>query len=148
MTTNIPPTTKYKLDVGDMVRFYREKSRKWEGPFQITRFNKRIVWMTDGNPTKSFSITDVIHEGIKGRDDNMNRLIQSHTILEATHSYLTQILETRDPRWGSNNNIEDMKQDIKGLNGKDCFSVVNQSSLAPSANLLGGIFVIEVKNAA
>lgn len=121
----IPPATRYKLEVGDLVRIYRENSRKWERPFRIARLNIRLVWVTDGNTTKTFSITAVITAGIKGRDDDMSIFTQTHKILKATHNSLTEVLETRDPRCQSEEGMEAMKKEISGLNQRCCFKVVN-----------------------
>lgn len=68
-----------------------------------------MAWVTDGSTKKPFSITAIIPAGVKGRDDDMNQFIQNYTILDATHCYLTEILETKDPICGSNDSIEEMK---------------------------------------
>lgn len=115
LTTKLSPATKYNLDVGDFVRLYCEKSRKWEGTFKVSRLNKGLESVTDGNNTKLLSITAVITTWKKGRDDDMKNLILIHTLLEDTHTNLTKSFETRDPRCKSDDSLEAMKKDIGGL---------------------------------
>lgn len=60
LRSKLPPTTKYQLSPGDLVRVYREVKRKWVGPVQIIRLQNKIFHVTDGIKVKAFNRVQVM----------------------------------------------------------------------------------------
>lgn len=55
LRSRLQPATRYHIVPGDLVRVYREDSRKWVGPVQVTRVDHKIIYVTDGVKTKAFN---------------------------------------------------------------------------------------------
>lgn len=101
--------------------------------------------MTDGHTTRRFSVTAVITAGERRRDDDMNYFIQTYNILEATQSFLSEVLEPSYTRCKSVEVLESRCNEVEGLNSRGLFSVFKRSSLSPTVNILGGRFVMSIK---
>lgn len=52
--------THHYLHVGQHIRVYHERSKLWEGPFKITRFDKKEAWIADGTKTPNFNLSQII----------------------------------------------------------------------------------------
>ena len=47
LKSKLPPATKHLLKPGDNVRVYREHTKRWDGPFTITKIGNKMVSVTD-----------------------------------------------------------------------------------------------------
>lgn len=87
LASKLPPATRFRLEIGDPVRVFREGSRKWEGPFQVERISKILIWVSDSVTTKPFSIMVVIPAGFRGQDRDLDNIISDHaTLQQLTHT--------------------------------------------------------------
>lgn len=57
LRSRLPPETNYDISQGDKVRLYRERSERWEGPFEVTKMREKEEWATDGVRQKHFNLT-------------------------------------------------------------------------------------------
>ena len=55
----LPESTSYLLKPSDKVRVYRESSKAWDGPFFITKTDRKVVTVTDGVKAKNFNISQI-----------------------------------------------------------------------------------------
>lgn len=68
LQSRLPPTKRFRLDIGDPVSVYREDSKRWEGQYIVKRVEKKVVWIADGNTVKHFIITGVKPFVVGGND--------------------------------------------------------------------------------
>lgn len=55
LRANLPPATKYDLQVVQTVRVYQEGIKRWEGYFMIDKICDKNVWVTDGVNRRQFN---------------------------------------------------------------------------------------------
>lgn len=97
LQSKLSPHTRFRLEVGDPVRVYREDSHRWDGPFNIERIEKKQICIEEGR-VNPFIITSVIPEGIRHQDKKLGHLIENTQALEKVNNYLTEFLKPSDPR--------------------------------------------------
>lgn len=134
INSRVPPSIKFRVEVGDPCRVYREKRNRWKGRFIIQRLKKKLVWVTEGNIVKPFNVTEVISAVVRGNVTDIERLIKTHQIYETVENHFTELLKSSDPLCKSPRSEEAMKQEIDGLTTRNCFSEINEITLPPNAN--------------
>lgn len=75
LTFRLPPATKYYLHPVQKVRLYREQSSKWEGPFTVQIIIYKESWLTDGQKTKHFNLSQIIPDPADVTDRDLSRLL-------------------------------------------------------------------------
>lgn len=60
LKSRLPFATRFHFKPGQMIRVYRQQSRKWEGTFNIERMEGKHVCITDGKKLKRFSCTQIL----------------------------------------------------------------------------------------
>lgn len=58
--SQVPPSARLLVHLGQKVTIFRENSRRWEGPFTVTRIVRKSVWVTDGLKVETFPISAVL----------------------------------------------------------------------------------------
>lgn len=55
LISKLPPSTKYHVQPGDLVRVYREETKKWICPVQGVKTERKIIHVSDGVKNKAFN---------------------------------------------------------------------------------------------
>lgn len=150
LRSRLPPSTRYHLSPGDQVRVYRERSSRWEGPFTITKTREKEVWVTDGNREQHFNRCQVIPDPDDASDKELRRLLSGFENLKSGPPpgiLLTEVLHPADPRSKGEHFDEARAKEVCGLLKRKAFKVVCKDEVANDANILGGRFVLAIKNA-
>lgn len=149
LRSRLPPSTRYHLAPGDKVRVFRERSQRWEGPFTITKTREKEVWVTDGAKEKHFNRSQVIPDPKDTGDRELRRLLAGFTSLKSGPPpgiMLTEVLHPADPRAKEKPFDSARAKEICGLFKRNAFKVVCRDEAGDDANILGGRFVLSIKN--
>lgn len=76
LKSNIPPCYRYLLKPGNLVRVYREQSKRWIGPAQVIKVELKLVLLTDGVKEKQFNAAQVmpIETGHPETEEDLDRI--------------------------------------------------------------------------
>lgn len=60
LKSRLPPVTQFHFHLGQYVRFYREKLKRWERPFNISRIDGKQIWDTYVDNSKPLKFPQVL----------------------------------------------------------------------------------------
>lgn len=149
LRSKIPPASTYQVNVGDDVYVYKEKDKKWRGPFQVIRiFDKQVFVNRDGKEAQ-YSITHVLPvEKANGLTlvYHVRRSLGKTASRQPPQVFLTEVLKPWDPRTNHTSFDPAKQKEILGLIDKGTYEVVFREEVPDNANILGGRFVLAIKN--
>ena len=139
------------LEKGDKVRIFREKDKKYTGPFPVLRVDDKQVFVLDGDKEKQFSI----HQTMKAEDyDSINNgyyhLYQLNGALQQFISrptksstktfrvHITEILHPSDHRTKSPQAEAARKKEISDLIKRGTWKLVVEHEVPKNANIFTG----------
>jgi hypothetical protein len=164
LTSKTAPGATRVYNPGELVYVYRERPDKWIGPFPIIRIDGKTVYVRDGIDEKPFSITSVKphHTPVDISNYFMSELrTVFHSLLEASPpraSYLshspdgyfqiniTEVLTPKDSRRFDPRFRHAKEKELEGLARRGTWRVVCTEDLPDNANIMGGRFVLSIKN--
>jgi Reverse transcriptase (RNA-dependent DNA polymerase) len=151
----------------ELVYVYRKRPAKWIGPFPIKTIDGKTVYVRDGQDKKPFSITSVKphytpvaisnHSMLDLRQVFHSTLLNSSprssnfscTPTEMGDDYrvgLTYVLTPKDPCRFDPRFRAAKEKEIEGLARRWTWRVVCAEDLPDNANVMGGRFVLTIKN--
>lgn len=144
LTRNIPPAADRVYKLGEEVLVYSEAKREWVGPFEVVHVHGRMITVKNKENSvrktfNSFQIKPFYHEissnihFFKSQNDKMDHEIN-----------VTEVIQSHDPR--SAYFKDAIQKEIGGLEKRNTWKVVPKATLPPDANILGGRFVLAIKN--
>lgn len=139
----LPDSTSYLIRPGDNVRVFRETSKAWDGPFQVTKLDRKLVTVTDGIKAKTFNIAQVLPCQTTVRDPKTQREL-SRIFDHAIHS--VEILKTTDPRYSSEASRKAIRDEIIGLESRGVFTIVDEKDIPADAIVLGMKIILAIKD--
>ena len=149
LRSKLPPATKYLIKPGDDVRVYRERSKRWNGPFKVTKVSDKIISVTDGEKVKQFNITSVLPMKPRANDTDLTRdmsgIERYYLITQDESQYPSEILNKSDPRYTCPSSLNAIKQEIEGLLARNAFEFTKLDKIPKNANILGGRFILAIK---
>lgn len=104
------------------------------------------MWVNYGDRVKPLGITYVIPAKVLGNNKNLGRTMETHPSLLNVNNHLTELWNPRDTRFNSPPGESAIKVWISGLVVRYFLQFSNIKSLPTDSNLLGGLFVIDIKN--
>ena len=154
LRTRVPPAASYLIKPGEQVYVHNENARRWTGPFTVTRTFEKQVWIDRHDGEKQYSLDHCIPVKQANGMSLLNHINYSlstflnNTInnTETSEIFLSEILKSGDPRAYSDECRMAIEKEIKGLEEKGVWRVVNRSDIPRDANILGGRFVLSIKN--
>jgi hypothetical protein len=151
---SIPAASVHSFDIGDEVLVFRERTDSWEGPYRVTAIEGKIVTIFIKDAEKRFSAHQV--KIFVRNEDQTSFSKELQTMFSASRShprpvtppvnntYLTEVIHPGDPRACM---FSDAKQKgIRGLLDRGTFEIVYKNSVPKKANVLGGRFVLALKD--
>ena len=161
LSSKTPPGAMRVFHPGELVRVYRERPNMWTGPFPVTRVDGKTVYVRDGIDEKPFSITSVKPHHTPRELSNifmstthavLHSLLQASPLSSPSLSRtnygvgLTEILTPKDPRRFDPRFRAAKEKEIEGLARRGTWRVVCAEDLPEKANVMGGRFVLTIKN--
>lgn len=149
LRSNIPPSAKYQLRTGQTVMAYSEKQRRWVKDLKVVRVANKQIWINNGKRVFNLGKPHVVPQPCNADVRNISSLLRRLSPLNShplPHILLTEILKPNDPRCESIKFDEAKAKEIVGLLNKKAFRVVLKEEIEPDANVLGGRFVLTIKN--
>lgn len=150
LRSKLPPSTHYLIKPGDQVRVYREKP--WDGPYKVTKVAHKIISVTDGTKVKQFNISSVLPITPDTNDNDLNQDITTITKLKVASNiadpepkYLTEVVLKSYLRYTSTPAKDAINAEVQGLLQRNSFAFVKQDKLPQDANILGGRFILAIK---
>lgn len=135
------------LKPGDLVRVYREKSKRWVGPVEVTEVERKIVHVHDGVKTRQFNVVKVmpVQIGYTSTDKHLDRFYEFNDAAEneevekaKEHAdiYLTETLKPGDPRTHSDKAKAAVKKELDGLFAQGVFELIAEADIQVDAVVL------------
>jgi hypothetical protein len=162
LDSNTPPGAERTFKPGELVYVYRERPQEWLGPYPVVQVDGKTVYIRDGSHTKPFSVTAVkpYPHVPAPHDPLMHRLrtllspplpsdlsSRHHTAIPGDFQIrLTEVLTPMDPRRNHSDFRLAKEKEIEGLAKRGTFRVVCAEDLPDNANIMGGRFVLSIKN--
>lgn len=131
------------------MRVYREGTRKWEGPFTISRTAGKQIWVSDGKKLKQFNCTQVLLDTADVANRELSRILKEFQKLISGGIPGICLTETIQPGSPLNNypafNFPKAKE-MCGLIDKSTYDVEEENTVEEGANVMSGRFVCADKN--
>lgn len=125
----LPVSTSYIGSPGQSVRVYRKSIRAWDGPFIVTKIDRKIVTVTDGNNTKTFNICQVLP-----------------TVPSVKDHHMKGDLTKKDLRYHKAERKKEIRDEILGLERRGVFRLVNKNEIQLNAIILDMKVILTIKN--
>ncbi len=114
-----------------------------------SKVQEKIVIVDIKGKERQYSIAHVLPAREMG-DGQTYRILQSCFLQfasqQAPEVYLTEVLHPLDPRCDSPEAIEAKRKEMQGLFDKGAYEIVIAEDVPDGANILGGRFVLTIKN--
>ena len=152
LRSRAPPASKYIINPGDDVYLHRENDLKWRGPFQVTRTFDKCVWVARPDKVAQYSIDHVLPVskanglGLLQHEHHSFSQYQSSPQLPQYRAFLTEVLPPNTPQGDEPRFVAAKEKEIKGLQANGTYEVVFKEDVPSDANILGGRFVLSIKN--
>lgn len=149
LKTNIPPSARYTPQPCQLVMVYSEKKKKWIHGIRIVRLSAKQVWINYDSRIINVSRTQVIPQPTASEGTGISSLLKTLSPLNSkplSNVLLTGILPYNDARSESPEFDLAKVKEITSLLDKKAFRVVLTENLDKDANILGGRFVLTIKN--
>jgi hypothetical protein len=175
LRSQIPAAADRILQDGDEVMVYREKDQVWHSGFTVVNIGDKKVRVIDRRgEERHFSLNQVKPAPLRGFIEpqsgaasveilnrhtatavsqsihDMTKKLRSEEQLENNVSlfetYFTEVITKKNPRYHSPQVQGAMKKEIEGIVDKGTWAVAIRSELPRGANVLGGRFVIIIKD--
>lgn len=148
LRTNIPPSAKYQLKEGQRVLVYSEKKLRWIPDLRVVRIVDKQAWINDRKKVYKVSIAQVIPHSKDEDANNLSKLLKKLSPFNSRplpHVLLTETRAPNDARGDSKDFDQAKAKEIVSLLDKGAFRVVLRQDLSEDANVLGGRFVLTIK---
>ena len=76
LNSKLPPAVTHDVKAGDEVFVFREKKKRWIGPYKVNRVEDKRVFITDGKTSRPFSITQLFPFTADKRDLDLKLLLR------------------------------------------------------------------------
>lgn len=76
LRSETPPASLYRITPGDLVRVFREELRKWIGPVEVVKVERKQIHVSNRMKVKCFIVAQLMPVAIHHRtiDDDLERL--------------------------------------------------------------------------
>lgn len=163
LRAKVPPASKYIIVPGDTVYVYREGSKQFHGPLPVLRVEDKQIYVKHNNRLVQYNIAQVVPSSIFTDSHAVERLhdqvtpfrsppavptssttpptIPSHGIM------ITEVIPFGDKRNNDTRFLPAKRKELEGLLKRGTWKVVCSEDIPPDANVIGGRFVLCIKNA-
>ena len=139
---------------GDAVLVFRERDKEWCGPLTVVKTEDKIVTVrSEGGSQQEFNKVNVKPYYADQEEENteiLHQMLQPfrtrgrHKKKTSAEVLMTEVIKNGDPRARL---FDDAKaKEIKGLIDRGTWKVVSTHDLPKDANIMGGRFVLAIKN--
>lgn len=149
LRSNVPPSATYTLRHGQDVMVYSEKQRKWTKGLTVVRTGTKMIWVNSGKRIIKLNKTHVIPKPNDLDKSNISSLLRRLSPFNSQlppSVLITEVLTPNDPHSTSGDFDQAIADEIVGLLNKREFRVVVKQEIGEGANILGGRFVLAIKN--
>lgn len=148
----VPEAANRTYDAGKKVLVFRENDKEWCGPLTVIKTEGKIVTVKgDGGSLQEFNKVNV-KPYFEDQDEEATEILyqmlkpfRSRTYKKKVNRvHITEVIKNGDPRARL---FEAAKEkEIKGLIDRGTWKVVSTHDLPRDANIMGGRFVLAIKN--
>lgn len=149
LRAKLPPASRYDVNPGDAVFVYKEAEKRWKGPFRVVKVADKQVYVDRNGVEAHYSLDHVLPERAVDGEGLIRQIhvgFASLTSLPPPQVFLTEVLHPRDSRGRSSQFEEAKLKEIEGLVKRGTYEVVLKEDVPVDANILGGRFVLSIKN--
>lgn len=142
------PPTNYIILPGDLLRVFKERSRRSETPLKVTRISKKIILHTDGIKVKPFNILAVLLIAPNSNDSDFKsdmEYIQAFLIQNDPIQCPIKILKPSERRPISQKFKDAIKIEISGLLERREFEYINKK-FPINENVFFGCFYVSINH--
>ncbi len=164
LSSRVPRNADLVIEVGDLVRVFRENDKRYVGPYPVIRVDGTHVFIIDNHREVKFNKHQVLpastYENNKSGEHfvttlhsllsklSSNRLCKSPTVnrKEIPSVLITDVLHHYDPRMRSEQSDRARRQEIENLVRRGTWELVLEEDVPPGSKIISGSFVIAVKD--
>ena len=161
LARSIPTATDFVFEIGQEVLVYQERSKEWIGPATITGVRDKIVHVksNEGQWHKTMNMQQVkrfVRESSQptdmlSRDEFLTTMLEPFKSVNRPKPScfdvdLTQVIQPGDPRSNDERFRAARKKELKGFIEKGTWKLVCKSEVPRNTNILGGRFVLAIKD--
>lgn len=150
LRSKLPPATRYDIKPGDDVLVYREKEKEWLGPHRVTKIFEKEVYVDWDGRERHYNLAQVIPVPKSQGDRELKRLLEGMEQFKSNPIpgvFITEVLHPADSRGRSEFFDAAKAKELAGLAARGVYEVVCKEDVPKGANILGGRFVLAIKNA-
>ena len=147
--SRLPPATEYDVRPGDDVYVFREKDKRWHGPYNVLKRRNKQVYVDIGGTETQFNLSQVLPDSRDVLDHELVRLLDAVAPFKSNPPpgiLLTEVLHPADARGQSPAFDAAKAKELQGLAQRGVYEVVWKKDVPCDANVLGGRFVLSIKN--
>lgn len=162
-----PASADYVINPGDNVRVFRESDKRFLGPYRVVQVEGKQIFIERDGKRVQHNIDQIIPERIFNGDvpaaaihaklatfdetghtataDHLSKMNPRERV-ETPRILLTELLKPNDPRGYSPEFVAAKKKEMDGLLRRGTWKVVLRDEVPSGANILGGRFVMSIKD--
>ena len=145
--SKLPAATQFNLRAGDRVLVFRDKQKRWTGPFTIQSICGKHGYVTDGSKTVKFNITQILPHSADKRNHDLQRLLTGISDFQSVPDiHITQVFYPSDRRAKTRECQTAIAKEITGLIRRKVFKIVKRKNLPRNANIMGSRIVLSIKD--
>ena len=116
LRSKLPPAVLHNKNAGDDVLVFREKKKRWVGPYKVNRVEDKMAFITDGKTTRPFSVTQILPYTAHKRDIELKRLLTGLAEVQTLPELnITEVLFPNDRRAQTAECKAAIKKEVDGL---------------------------------
>ena len=155
LRARVPPAAMYNITPGENVFIHDEKSKKWLGPYPVSKTFNKAVWVNRPDGERQYSLDHCLPVA---EATGLNLIHHVHSSLAKFAPsgrntdvsdfiiHITKVLEPGDPRQQEEAFQKAIEKEIAGLQENEVYEVVDRDTIPANSNILGGRFVLSIKN--
>lgn len=142
-------STRHRIKVGDHVRVFDDRTKVWLPDHIVVQMEGKQTCITDDKRISQRRISHIVSYPIYTDNHDLRRLLDSFIVLNAgsTAGYILDgNIVKSDPRTLSTPVPAAITEEIDGLIRRGTFQVSNPYELPEDSNILGGRFLLSIKD--
>lgn len=147
LRSKLPPAVTHDIRVGQESLVYREKKKRWVGPYTVSRIEDKRAFISDGKSTRPFNLSKLLPHTADKVDLELFRILKDLSELQSSPSInITEVFYPSDPRAQTPECRAAIKMEVDGILSRGVFRKVKKTDIPRDANVITTRMVLSVKD--